>query len=138
MIRPGDVIGEWDFTVEPGKLREFARAVQDVHWADSDIAPPTFPIVASAEFVERLVTDLLSLDRSRTVHGEQSYDYAEPIRAGDRLRCIARLVSDEIKTGRRGGGMRIVTTEVEFRSAASGRQVCRETMKTIEKAAAEP
>ncbi|MDH6235014.1 hypothetical protein M2281_005636 [Mesorhizobium soli] len=137
MIGPGDIIEEWDFTVEAGKLREFARAVRDVHWLDSDIAPPTFPVVASADFVERLVTDLLALDRARTVHGEQHYDYFEPIRVGDRLRCTARLAADELKAGRRGGKMRIVTTEVEFRSVATGSLVCRETMTSIEKAAAE-
>jgi hypothetical protein len=138
MFAPGDIIEEWDFTVEPGKLREFARAVHDVHWRDSDIAPPTFPVVASADFVERLITDLLGLDRSRTVHGEQQYDYFEPIRAGDRLHCTARLAGDEIKTGRRGGIMRLITTVVEFRSIATGRLACRETMKSIEKAATGP
>lgn len=127
------VLETWEFTVERGKLREFAHAVQDVH-ATSDIAPPTFPVVPSAGFVERLVAETLGLDRSRTVHGEQVYEYPEPIRAGDTLRCTARLVADETKLGKRGGTMRIVTTEVEFVSLATGRIVCRETMKSIEKA----
>jgi hypothetical protein len=90
-------------------------------------------VVASSEFVERLVTSLLGLDRSRTVHGEQQYEYFEPIVAGDRLHCTARTVADEIKTGKRGGAMRMVTTEVEFVSASTGRLVCRETMLSIEK-----
>ena len=138
MLAPGDIIEEWDFTVEPGKVREFARAVHDVHSQDSDIAPPTFPVVASAAFVERLVTGILALDRARTVHGEQRYDYFMPVRSGDRLRCTARLVGDDVKTGRRGGLMRIITTEVEYRSIATSGLVCRETMTSIEKAAAEP
>jgi acyl dehydratase len=90
-------------------------------------------VVISAEFVERLVATTLCLDRSRTVHGEQEYEYLEPLKSGDRLRCSARLVSDEVKTGRRGGSMRVVTTVVESMSAANGRVVCRETMTTIEK-----
>ncbi|MGE0006286.1 MAG: MaoC family dehydratase N-terminal domain-containing protein [Parvibaculaceae bacterium] len=138
MIAPGEIIEEWDFTVEAGKVREFARAVRDVHGEDSDIVPPTFPVVAAAPFVERLIVDVLALDRSRTVHGEQRYDYFEPIRKGDRLRCTARLAADEIKTGRRGGAMRVVTTEVEYRSIATGALLCREAMTSIEKAAAEP
>ena len=101
----------------------------------SEIAPPTFPVVASAAFVERLVTTLLGLDRSRTVHGEQQYEYFEPIVAGDTLHCRARKISDETKTGKRGGAMRMVTTEVEFVSAATGKLVCRETMLSIEKEA---
>ncbi len=130
----GEVLEIWEFTVERGKLREFARSVQDVHAEASDIAPPTFPVVPSAGFVERLVTEKLDLDRSRTVHGEQAYEYLQPIRAGDTLRCTARLLADETKLGKRGGPMRIVTTEVEFVSLATGRTVCRETMKSIEKA----
>ena len=133
MIRTGDVIEEWEFRVEAGKLREFGRAVHDVHADDSAIAPPTFPVVAAADFVERLVTETLRLDRSRTVHGEQAYEYLEPIVAGDLLVCRARLTGDETKAGKRGGMMRVLVTEVEYRSAATGRLLCRETMTSIEK-----
>ena len=70
------------------------------------IAPPTFPMVASAEFVEHMVTTLMDVDRTRTVHGEQAFDYARPIVAGDVLLCKARLAGDEIKQGKRGGAMR--------------------------------
>jgi hypothetical protein len=138
MIEIGDIIEEWEFRVEAGKVREFGRAVHDIHAEDSTIAPPTFPVVAAADFVERLITTILTLDRSRTVHGEQTYEYVEPIMAGDVLRCRARLVGDEIKVGKRGGAMRIVTIEVEYCSAASSRVVCRETMKSIEKEASAP
>jgi hypothetical protein len=134
MIEIGDVIEEWEFRVEAGKVREFGRAVHDIHAEDSEIAPPTFPVVAAADFVERLITTILGLDRSRTVHGEQTYEFVEPIKAGDILRCRARLIGDEIKAGRRGGTMRVVATEVEYVSAG-GRVVCRETMKSIEKEA---
>jgi hypothetical protein len=136
MVKVGEIIEEWDFRVEAGKVREFARAVHDAHAEDTMIAPPTFPSVAAADFVERLVATTLALDRTRTVHGEQSYEYWEPIVAGDLLNCRARLTKDMVKAGKRGGAMRIITTEVEYRSAASGRIVCRETMTTIEKGAA--
>ncbi len=138
MIKVGDILEEWDFTVEAGKVREFALAIHDPHWKEGNFAPPTFPVVASACFVERLVTSILDLDRSRTVHGEHQYSYSRPIRVGDRLKCRARLVADETKTGRRGGTMRIVTTEVEFRCADTGVSVCRETMKSVEKAPGSP
>jgi hypothetical protein len=138
MIGIGDTIQEWEFRVEAGKMREFGRAVHDVHADESEVAPPTFPVVAAADFVERLVTTILALDRARTVHGEQTYEYVEPIVAGDLLFCCARLMGDEIKAGKRGGAMRIITIEVEYRSAASGRVVCRETIKSIEKEATAP
>jgi hypothetical protein len=133
MIRVGDIIEEWEFRVEAGKVREFARAVHDVHAEDSEIAPPTFPMVAVSDFVERLVTKYFDLDRSRTVHGEQDYEYFAPLRAGDLLACRARLVGDEVKQGKRGGAMRILTNEVEYRLAATGALVCRETMVSIER-----
>lgn len=134
MIAVGDTLATWEFEVEAGKVREFARAVQDTSGGDTPrIAPPTFPVVASADFVERLVGEILGLDRSRTVHGEQEYEYFEPIRVGERLSCHALLVSDEVKQGRRGGAMRILKTATEYRSAASGKLLCRETCTTIEK-----
>ena len=137
MIKPGDILGEWAFRAEAGKIREFARAVRDVH-DDGAIASPTFPVVASAEFVERLVTEILQLDRSRTLHGEQAYEYMRPIVAGDELRCQARLVSDETKQGKRGGAMRVLTVAIDFTSVADGGLVCRETMTTIETSADAP
>lgn len=134
-MNTGDrLLEEWEFVVEAGKVREFARAVKDIHFRDTDLAPPTFPVVASADFVERLVTDVMGLDRSRTVHGEQAYEFFEPMKAGDRLRCRARLVSDEVKAGRRGGPMRVITTSVEHVSTATEKLICRETMTTIEMA----
>lgn len=135
MIAVGDTLAQWEFEVEAGKVREFARAVSDTAGGDRPtIAPPTFPVVISAGFVARLVTEILALDRSRTVHGEQQYEYFAPIRAGDRLRCRARLASDEMKEGRRGGAMRILRTETEYVSLVSGKLVCREVSTTIEKA----
>jgi hypothetical protein len=133
---PGDILAQWEFHVEAGKVREFARAVHDAHAEDSVIAPPTFPMVASAEFTERMITMLLKADRARTVHGEQAFEYFRPIVAGDRLQCTARRAGDEMKQGKRGGAMRIVTTVIEYVSIEGGELVCRETMTTIEKAAA--
>jgi hypothetical protein len=135
-MQPGEVLASWTFTVEAGKVREFARAVMDVHAETSDIAPPTFPIIASADFVERLVTEILKLDRTRTVHGEQGFEYFRPVVAGDVLRCTARLESDVTKTGSRGGRMRILTVVIDHADGATGDLVCRETMTSIEKAMA--
>ena len=134
MTAAGDILERWDFTVESGKLREFAKAVQDTCDTRTDVAPPTFPVVASAVFVERMI-DRLGLDRTRTVHGEHTYEYLRPIRAGDALHCVARMIADETKVGNRGGTMRLITTEVEFTCARTGEPVCRETMLSIEKGA---
>lgn len=123
-------LGEWTFRVEAGKIAEFARAVRA---EPSDIAPPTFTVVAAADLVERLVLDVLRLDRARTVHGEQAYEYFAPVRAGMTLNARAELVSDVTKTGRTGGQMRVVTVAVSYTDAATGAPVLRETLTTIEK-----
>jgi hypothetical protein len=128
-------IAEWEFTVEPGKLREFARAVHDDHLDES--APPTFPVYVTAAYVERLVMEILKLDRRRTVHGEQEYEYLRPVRAGDRLRCRACVTEDYVKEGKRGGRMRFVVCEIEMRDATTGDLVVRERATAIETAAAD-
>jgi hypothetical protein len=125
-------IAEWDFVVEAGKVREFARAVHDDNAVG--VAPPTFPVSATAAYVEHLVVEVLKLDRRRTVHGEQEYEYRRPLRAGDRLRCRARVVEDYVKDGKRGGRMRFVVCETEMRDAATGDLVVRERATAIETA----
>jgi hypothetical protein len=126
----------WEFAVEAGKVREFARAVHDDGaGGEALVAPPTFPIVLSADFVERLIVDELKLDRRRVVHGEQEYEYLRPLRAGDRLACRARVVEDFVKEGKRGGRMRFIVCETEMRDAATGELVVRERSTAIETAA---
>jgi acyl dehydratase len=126
----------WDCVVEAGAVRAFARAVHDDH-ADAPVAPPTFPISLSAEITERLITQVLRLDRHRTVHGEQEYEYLRPLKPGDTLRCRARVVEDYVKQGRRGGAMRFVVWEAEMSDAATGEIVLRERSTAIEMAPVE-
>ncbi len=126
------IIGEWRFHVEAGKIAEFARAL-GTDLKDPMIALPTFTVVAAADFVERLVTVILKLDRKRTLHGEQGYEYIAPIRAGMTLACKARILSDRMKSGRHGGRMRIVTVAIDYSDDATGAMLLRETMTAIEK-----
>ncbi len=123
------LLAEWSVAVEAWKVADFARAVGDDH----PTAPaPTFPVVLTAAFIERLVRELLPVDRSRTVHGEQEYEYRRPLRVGDRLRCRARIVSDTTKQGRRGGAMRLIVTEIEMTDEASGEVVGWERATSVE------
>ncbi len=133
-----DVIAEWVQPVEWGKVREFSRAVREIHSeAEPLIPPPTFPMVLSADFVERLIVDDLKLDRRRTVHGEQEYVYHRPLRVGERVRLRARVLSDTVKLGKRGGRMRVVVTEVELASEATGEVIGFERSTAIETAPVE-
>ncbi len=132
-----DVVAEWVHPVEWGKVREFARAVHDSGGeAEPVVPPPTFPVVLNAAFIERMVVDILKLDRTRTVHGEQEYEYKRPLRAGDVIRCRARVASDAVKQGKRGGAMRIVVSEIEMSDAATGEIIGYERSTAIETEAA--
>ena len=94
--------------------------------------PITFPVVLTSEFVERFIREILPLDRTRTVHGEQEYEYHRPLRIGETVRCAAYVLEDEMKAGKRGGQMRIVTIEIELSNSESGETIGFERMKSIE------
>jgi MaoC dehydratase-like protein len=129
----GRALAEWTATVEAGKVREFARAVKDDDAdAQAPAPPPTFPVVLSAEFVERLVTEILPTDRNRTVHGEQEYEYLRPLRTGERIRCRAYLVEDRLREGKRGGRMRVMVTEVRLFAEDTGERIGTERMTALE------
>lgn len=124
-----DLLAEWEVAVEPWKVADFARAVRDDH---PEAPPPTFPVVLNAVFIERLVREILPVDRARTVHGEQEYEYLRPLRVGQRLRCRARVVSDQVKQGRRGGAMRLIVVEIEMADRDSGEVVGWERSTSVE------
>ena len=88
------------------KLREFAEAVgeTDPIYHDEQAAKaagyrdipavPTFPIVLSFRAGQRVYGDPdLGLDYSRVVHGEQEFEYQQPICAGDRLLATGKILS---------------------------------------------
>ena len=127
------LLAEWVVPVDWMKVRDFARAVHDDHAGEEHLVPPpTFPVVLTSDLVLRLVTELLPVDRSRTVHGEQEYEYRRPLRVGERVRCRARILSDSTKEGRRGGRMRIIVVEVELQEAEGGAAIGWERMTSVE------
>ena len=86
-------------------MTEFARAIGEDHAEGEDMpVPPTFPIIFTTPFLEVLLVDLLKLDRSRVLHGEQEYVYRRPLRIGDRIVARSRIAEDYEKVGKRGIG----------------------------------
>lgn len=133
ILQKGTLLGEWDHPVEWGKVREFARAVHDPLAHQEPMEPPiTFPVVLTAEFIERFVGEMLPLDRTRAVHGEQEYEYLRPLRIGETVYCRAVVLGDVVKEGKRGGQMRIVTIEIELSNRQSGETIGFERMTSIE------
>jgi hypothetical protein len=102
-------------TVERGKIKEFARAIDDLNpfylddsvgaaspWADV-IAPPTFAVTFRSEAGDSgaLLRDL-GVDISRVLHGEQEFEIHRQIVPGETFVCRSRVVDIYEKTGRTG------------------------------------
>jgi len=118
------------YEVSREKIHEFATAIGDSNPAYLDreaagalgypdvIAPPTFAIAVSARAASQVIFDpSLGLDYSRVVHGEQSFSYTRPVRAGDQLTVVVTV--DNIRTA---AGNDIITTRGEV-STVDGEHV---------------
>lgn len=110
--------------VELGKVREFARAIKDDNALYFDAAraqrelggvipPPTFT-QSLALWDDGGGRPPLGLDLRRLLHGEQEFEYVQPIHAGDVLTATTTVVKVFEKAGSRGGTMKFVVLESEF------------------------
>ncbi len=118
------------WVVEAGKIGEFARAVlnqSEAYETTDAVAPPTFP-QSMALWRARGAAARRggaggggaggSRDMRRVLHGEQEFEYVRPLRAGDVLTATSHVKSEYEKEGKRGGTMRFVVSETEFRDQA--------------------
>jgi acyl dehydratase len=89
------------------KIREFGRAFGGIGPLHEDlgaaraagypdlVAPPMFVAVyAAPAFRTALWAESLGVDRTRTVHGEQRFEWFRPVLAGDSIETTARVSSD--------------------------------------------
>lgn len=141
-------ITTFDLFVEQGKILEFAKSIgeDDPVYRDPAVAqsrgyagipaPLTYSVV-SAHFADATCTggsylaDELGMDMGRVVQGAHEWEYHAPVLAGTTLHGTMSLVSDERKTGRRGGGMRVIVREVVYRDDA-GEKVLTERLTAIQ------
>jgi acyl dehydratase len=127
--------------VERGKIREFARAIQDddplyVDEAHASavaggLMPPVTFLATLAHWDDGRGRPRLGLDLRRVLHGEQEYEFLGPIYAGDTLTAVSRVVDAYEKPGRRGGTMTFYVTETAFTNQR-GEPVARARQVTIE------
>jgi acyl dehydratase len=112
---PADFVDEVAFDVERGKIAEFARATfaEDPVHTDTDaaLATATHVVVAGHHRDQRAFVAKLGLAFERVVVGSVKWTYLRPLRAGDSLRGVRRVVDDVRK---RGGAIRVVTLETEY------------------------
>ncbi len=94
------------------KIREFADAIGDPNPVYRDveaaraaghptvIAPPTFVTIVNLRAIHDIVADPeLGLDWSRVVHGEQTFTYHRPVRAGDSLHIVTTIENVMTRAG---------------------------------------
>ena len=112
--------------VERGKIREFANAIGDdnpiyhdpSHAAKSEfgaiLAPPTFTATKAFWRNALLISELTGLDPRFRLHGEEEFEYFQPVVAGDELTCRVRISDAYERSGKRGGKMTFVVVEYAF------------------------
>jgi acyl dehydratase len=112
--------------VEYGKIREFAEALRDENplYRDEEaarrsafggiIAPPTLSRNFWWEGAQ--VHHDLGFDWRYVLHGEQEFEYHQPIRAGDLLTAQVKIADRYEKAGKRGGKMTFAVIETEYRN----------------------
>ncbi|WP_405163781.1 MaoC family dehydratase N-terminal domain-containing protein [Nocardia sp. NBC_01499] len=93
------------YDVLPGKIREFARAVQDyhpAHWSEGAaadlgfaglLAPAAFASTILGRIQQEMVDALTEAQRTRILHVDHVLDFGGPVIAGDRLSCAISVES---------------------------------------------
>ena len=109
--------------VEKGQVRRFAEALGDPNPISTDeaaaraagypalVAPPTFAIALASN--ERF-RHSLDLGTRNVLHGEQAFEYARPILAGDRITVRSRVADVQERAGA-SGPMDVIVIEDEGR-----------------------
>jgi acyl dehydratase len=109
--------------VEKNAIRRFAEALGDPGAISVDevaaraagypslVAPPTFPVALASN--ERF-RHSLDLGTRNILHGEQSFEYARPIVAGDRITVRSKVADVQERAGA-SGPMDVIVIEDEGR-----------------------
>jgi acyl dehydratase len=144
-MKVGEEVDRVRFEVERGKVREFARAIQDPNprWTDEEVArgeglaglpaPLTFVVVAGHHRDQRGAMEKLGVDIARIVVGEVGWQYHRPLLVGDVLDG-RRLVTGVRTREGKDGTMTMIDMETVWRDAA-GEPVVTQTETLIERAA---
>ena len=130
------------YEVSRVKIAEFATAIGDSspHCRDRAaaqaagypdvVAPPTFAIVITAVNSARLIADPdLGVNYAMVVHGEQSFAYDRPLRAGDVV--VAQTTIESIRQVR---SLTTMATVTEI-STVDGEHVCTAHSTLVERGA---
>ena len=122
--RIGHEFASFSTDIEKGRLKFFAKAIGETNPIYTDEAaakaagyralpaPPTFTMVVDMEAPEFLpLLDLLNMDIARILHGNQSFEYFQPICVGDRITVSGRIADMFEK---KGGALEFVVMEYTY------------------------
>ena len=89
------------FKVDQEKINAFSDAIGDNNdYVKQGFASPTYLISIQMGAMEVALFDPeLGLDYSKVVHGEQSFEYKKPVKAGDELSFISTIEDIKLKVG---------------------------------------
>ena len=128
--------------VERGKIREFARAIKDddpMYFDEAHAEREAGGIMPPVTFLQTVThwdndgssRVRVPFDLKRVLHGEQEYEFLEPIHVGDVLTAVSKVLDIYEKPGKRGGSMNFAVTETTYTNQ-KGRVVARAKHITIE------
>lgn len=137
-MNPKDYIGrqlsEFTFDVERSQLRLFAKAIGEKRQMYVDVeaakaagyrdlpAPPTFPFTIGMNPNDQFdMLKAIEVDLARVLHGEQSFEYVNPICAGDRVRVKREIVDAYDK---KGGALSFFVIGLTYEDARSAQPFC--------------
>jgi acyl dehydratase len=100
--------------------------------AEPDAVPPTFAAVycLAPTFAQLFTDPAVGIDLAGLIHGEQSFEWPEPVRAGDVVDATTEIVGVDLKRG-----MTFVRLAMEAVRTADQAVVCRGTALMIVRAA---
>lgn len=119
-------VDEVTFTVEAGKIGEFATATGTTDPVHVDrgaaggagfaapLATATHVTVCGHHRDQLAMLDRLGLALDRVVVGSVRWRYHRPLVAGDELRGVRRVTDDTTRTSSSGTGLRVLTLETVF------------------------
>jgi acyl dehydratase len=106
---------------ETGPVHRDARIARNAGYRDI-LAPLTFPTAVSMDSPNpRRVIELLDIDLTRVLHGEEHYDYFAPICVGDEITCESKIADIYDK---KGGSLEFVILEMDMHNQLAER-VCK-------------
>lgn len=89
------------YEVSAAKIAEFATALGEDPAAAPRVAPPTFAAVVTSPAWQQLFDDPeLELTLNRVVHGDQTFRYSRPLRAGDVITAELTITQVRARAGR--------------------------------------